>query len=183
MLSSIALSRSLPAFTLSLSMKEAGPTSTGTRDEYFAMRIIGDKKEARARERKIVREEGVLGEVHYAFLRVAFGAKALVVSVSKIFTPAGTGCGNEEPKPRLGLLSRVSGADSIVLSNVFETTSTIGFSENVDGGKGWGSDNGDEGDEETENELNVGLSSTVIPEDGRMFVENSGSGKFWGNSI
>lgn len=121
MLSSIALSRSLPAFTLSLSMKEAGPTSTGT------------------------------------------------------------GCGNEEPTP--GLLSRVSGADSIVLSNVFETTSTIGFSENVDGGKGWGSDNGDEGDEETENELNVGLSSTVIPEDGRMFVENSGSGKFWGNSI
>lgn len=118
MLSSISLSRSLPAFTLSLSMKEAGPTSTGT------------------------------------------------------------GRGNDDPEPRPGLLSagRMSGSDSIVLSNVFDTTSTIGFSENVDGGNGWGSWNAD-GGEETENEVNVGLSSTLIPELGPMFWENSGWGK------
>ena len=115
MLSSISLSRSLPAFTLSLSMKEAGPTSTGT------------------------------------------------------------GRGNDDPEPRPGLLSagRMSGSDSIVLSNVFDTTSTIGFSENVDWGNGWGSWNA-EGGEETENEVNVGLSSTFIPELGPMFWENSG---------
>ena len=88
-------------------------------------------------------------------------------------TSTGTGLGNEDPDPRLGLLlsagpGRMSGSDSIVLSNVFETTSTIGFSENVDGGKGCGSWNA-EGGEDTEKEVNVGLSSTLIPEDGAMF--------------
>ena len=91
-------------------------------------------------------------------------------------TSTGTGRGNEDPEPRPGLLSagRMSGSDSIVLSNVFETTSTIGFSENVDGGKGCGSSNAD-GGEETENELNEvnGLSSRFIPELGPMFCENS----------
>ena len=53
-------------------------------------------------------------------------------------TLTGTGCGNDEPETILLLseLGRIKFSDCIVLSNVFDTTSTIGFSENVVKGLG-----------------------------------------------